>query len=106
LLKTTDRFSLNSQQTDNRSADGLDVTKIGSVKAHAKDLVDGICMEHDTATTATPATNMGSARPPPGSRTDLRGTQRPSRADHGEIGTRSMVAVFGKGASAAAAKSV
>jgi hypothetical protein len=32
-----------------------DVTKIGSVKAHAKDLLDGICMEHETATTATPA---------------------------------------------------
>ena len=40
------------------------------------------------------------------SRTDLRGTRRPSRADHGEIGTRSRVAALGKGASAAAAKSV
>ncbi|KOO30544.1 reverse transcriptase family protein [Chrysochromulina tobinii] len=32
-----------------------DVTKDGSVKAHAKDLLDGISMEHETATTATPA---------------------------------------------------
>ena len=32
-----------------------DVTKNGAVKAHAKDLLDGISEEHETATTATPA---------------------------------------------------
>ena len=32
-----------------------DVTKSGEVKAHARDLLDGVCMEHESATTATPA---------------------------------------------------
>ena len=32
-----------------------DVTKNGAVKAHAKDLLDGISEEHETATTATPS---------------------------------------------------
>ena len=31
-----------------------DVTKDGSVKAHAKDLLDGLSEEHEPATTATP----------------------------------------------------
>ena len=56
-----------------------DVTKNGSVKAHAKDLLDGISEEHETATTATPSmlkwcieTGIGERFPHPGGFVALR----------------------------------